>query len=84
MGNGIVSSLITLVGTIFVAIISYVGNRKGSKDASEANAKLIAYRLQELEKKVNEHNNLISRVFKLEGRMDEAEHDIRDLKSKGG
>ena len=36
--------------------------------------------LSQLEEKVNKHNNLIERTFKLEGRMDEAEHDIRDLK----
>ena len=42
--------------------------------------KLTQYRLSQLEEKVNKHNNLIERTFKLEGRMDEAEHDIKDLK----
>lgn len=51
----------------------YLANRK-----SQA---LIAYRLEQLEKAQNKHNNLIERTFKLEGRMDECEHDIRDLKA---
>ena len=27
-------------------------------------------------------NNMVERTYKLEGRMDEAEHDIRDLKGR--
>lgn len=33
-----------------------------------------------LAKRVEKHNNMIERMFQLEGRMNEAEHDIRDLK----
>ena len=38
------------------------------------------FRLQRLEEKVDRHNSVIERTFKLEGRMTEVEHDIRDLK----
>lgn len=41
---------------------------------------LLEYKFEELEKKVDKHNQVIERTFKLEGRMNEAEHDIRDLK----
>jgi hypothetical protein len=50
----------------------YFANRKSSA--------LIEYRLKELEKKVDKHNQVVERTYKLEGRMNEAEHDIRDLK----
>jgi hypothetical protein len=40
------------------------------------------YRIGQLENKMDKHNNMIERVFNLEGRMNEAEHDIRDMKSK--
>lgn len=60
-----VTGLLSLAGV-------YLANRKSSA--------LIAYRLEQLEKKQDAHNNLIERTFKLEGRMTEAEHDIRDLK----
>lgn len=53
----------------------YLSNRK-----SQA---LIAYRLEELEKKVDKHNQVVERTYKLEGRMTEAEHDIRDIKRSG-
>ena len=39
--------------------------------------KLVNYRLKKLEEKVQAHNNLVERTYKLEGRMSEAEHNIR-------
>lgn len=41
---------------------------------------LLQYKFDEMEKKVDKHNQVIERTFILEGRMNEAEHDIRDLK----
>lgn len=80
MDSTIIVAIISVLGSILVAVISYAANRKGAKEASETNAKLIAYRLQELEKKVQAHNNLVERTYKLEGQMLEAQHDIRDMK----
>ena len=80
--ESIVVALISLAGSIIVAWFSYTANRKGAKEASETNAKLIAYRLEQLEMKQDKHNQLMERTFKLEGRMTEAEHDIRDIKGR--
>jgi len=80
LSDGIIVAIISGVGTLLVAILSYIGNRKGAKESNDANAKLIAYRIQQLEEKVGKHNQVIERTFRLEGRMDEVEHDIRDLK----
>ena len=66
---------------IIVAILGFAGTLLGSLFGVLAAQKLTQYRLSQLEDKVEKHNNLIERTFKLEGRMDEAEHDIRDLKS---
>lgn len=66
---------------IIVAVLGFAGTLLGSLFGVLAAQKLTQYRLSQLEDKVNKHNNLIERTFKLEGRMDEAEHDIRDLKS---
>ena len=38
--------------------------------------------ISSLSQRVNVHNNMIERMYKLEGRVDEAEHDIRDIKAK--
>lgn len=82
METSVITALISVGGSIIVALISFYANRKGAREASETNAKLIAYRLQELEKKQDMHNSMIERTYKLEGRMTEAEHDIRDMKAK--
>ena len=82
METSVIAALISVVGSIIVAMISFYANRTGAKEASETNAKLIAYRIQELEKKQDKHNSMIERMFQLEGRMTEAEHDIRDIKHK--
>ena len=37
-------------------------------------------RIEQLEKKVAQHNSIIERTYKLEGEMVEVQHDIRDLK----
>ena len=66
---------------VIVAILGFAGTLLGSLLGVMAAQKLTQYRLSQLEEKVNKHNNLIERTFKLEGRMDEAEHDIRDLKN---
>ena len=63
------------------ALLGFAGTLLGSLFGVLTAQKLTQYRLAQLEEKVNKHNNLIERTFKLEGRMDEAEHDIRDLKN---
>ena len=73
MKEVLIAALSSIVTGLFSLIGVYFANRK-----SQA---LIAYRLEELEKKQDRHNNLIERTYKLEGRVTEAEHDIRDLKS---
>ena len=65
---------------IIVAILGFAGTLAGSLFGVLTAQKLTQYRLSQLEEKVNKHNNLMERTFKLEGRMDEAEHDIKDLK----
>ena len=65
---------------IIVALLGFAGTLLGSLFGVLAAQKLTQYRLAQLEEKVNKHNNLIDRTYKLEGRMDNAEHDIKDLK----
>lgn len=65
---------------IAVALIGLAGSGVGAFGGVMASARLTQYRLRQLEEKVNRHNSLIERTYRLEGRMDEAEHDIRDLK----
>lgn len=65
---------------IIVALLGFAGTLLGSLFGVLAAQKLTQYRLSQLEDKVNKHNSIIERTFQLEGRMNEAEHDIKDLK----
>ena len=66
---------------VFVAIISGACTLIGSCGGVIASSRLTQYRLAQLEEKVNRHNNLIERTYKLEGQMEECRHDIKDLKT---
>ena len=52
--------------TVLVAILSLIGTLCGSLFGILAANKLINYRLSQLEKKVEKHNNLVERMYKLE------------------
>lgn len=62
---------------IIVALLSLAGTLAGSYFAQRRSTALIAYRLEQLEKKVEIHNGVIERTFKLEERMSLNEKDIR-------
>ena len=47
---------------------------------AEKTRALLDYRLSELEKKQDKHNNLMERTIRLEGKMEEVTHEIVDLK----
>lgn len=57
--------------TIWVAIISLIGTSIGTLGGILASNNLVKYRLEELERKVDKHNNLIERTYKLEQKVDD-------------
>lgn len=63
--------------TIIIALISLAGTLAGSYFAQRKSTALIAYRLEQLERKVEIHNGVIERTFKLEERMSLNEKDIK-------
>ena len=65
---------------VVVALLGFAGTLLGSLLGILAAQKLTQYRLAQLEEKVNKHNLVIERTFKLEGRMDKVESEIHDLK----
>lgn len=70
--------IVALITGVLALLGTYLSNRKS--------AALIAYRLSELEKKVEKHNNLVERTYKLEEasaihteQIKVANHRIEDL-----
>ncbi|MBQ5687709.1 MAG: hypothetical protein IIV23_08395 [Ruminococcus sp.] len=62
---------------IVVAILSLVGTFAGSFSGM----KLISYRIEQLEKRVEEHNSVIKRTFILEEQMKEVTRRIDVIES---
>lgn len=60
--------------------MSLIGTLAGTFGGILVSSRLTTYRIEQLEKKVAQHNSVIERTYRLEGQMTEVQHDIRDLK----
>ena len=65
---------------IIVAVITVIGVIISNYFSNNSTRKLILYRIDQLEHKVNKHNNLIDRVYQLENRENIIETKIERLK----
>jgi hypothetical protein len=77
--------------TVLVALFSLVGTLGGTFGGILTTSKLINYRIEQLEKKQDKHNEVIERVYELEKKeavhsedIKVANHRIDDLESKVG
>ena len=62
---------------VLVALIGLAGSGLGSVLGILVSSKLTQYRLEQLEKKVEVHNQVIDRVYKLEERTELQEEKIK-------
>jgi uncharacterized protein YlxW (UPF0749 family) len=86
MNPTITASLISALSAIVVCMINNHFQNAKVQRAHNDNIVLISYRLEQLESKVDKHNNLIERTYDLERRADvleekqkTANHRIDDL-----
>lgn len=77
------------MSAVLVALIGASGSAVGAVLGVVINTKLITYRLEQLENKVNKHNNIIERTYNIEARLDVdeerlkvANHRLDDLENK--
>lgn len=61
---------------MFAALLSLLGTLVGSFAGIITANRLINYRLQQLEKKVEKHNNVVERVYELESHMETLENEV--------
>jgi len=69
--------VVAIISGLCVAIPSIIA----TVSANKKNNDLVLYRINELDKRVSAHNNLIERMYKIEGRMAIVEGDIKEIKS---
>ena len=74
------------IADIIIGVLALIGTLGGAYFANRKSSALIAYRLEQLEKKVDKHNNVIERTYALEEktslleeRVKVANHRIDDL-----
>ncbi len=65
---------------LLIALISLTGSLLGTFGGILTGSKLTSYRLKQLEDRVQAHNRLVERTYKLEGQVSECIHEINDLK----
>lgn len=64
---------------VLVAIVGAVGSGLCSILGVLASSKLTQYRLEQLEKKVQAHNNLVERMYKVERKQEMLTQHVEDL-----
>ena len=65
---------------IIVAVLSLAGTFFGTFSG----IKLMSYRIEQLEKKVEKHNSVVERMAVMENKMTVADHRISDLENGCG
>ncbi len=68
--------------TVIVALISLLGTLAGSLGGILVSSKLTAYRLEQLEKRVAEHNNFAKRMPVIEEQIKIINHRLQDLETE--
>lgn len=68
-----------MTDTVIIALLSLAGTLSGAYLANRKSMALIAYRLEQLETKVNMHNQVIERTYKLEKQEALLEEKIEHL-----
>ena len=68
--------------TVIVGIFSFVASIIGTFGGILVSSKLTNYRLERLEERVNKHNNLIERMYKVEDSTKSAHHRIDELREE--
>lgn len=71
-----------MTAEIIVGVLSLCGTGMGTLAGIVTSSKLTNYRLEQLEEKVNKHNNVIERVFNLEKENAIQNEKIKELEKK--
>ena len=68
---------------IIIGVLALIGTLGGSYMSHRKSISIIAYRLEQLEKKVDRHNKFAERMPVVEEQMKVVNHRLEDLERKG-
>ena len=66
--------------TILVAVITAGFAFLGVYTSNRKQAALVAYRLEKLEAKVDQHNHVVERMYRLESRVETLQNELSELR----
>ena len=69
-----------MTAELWSTLLSVMGSLAGAFLAVLASNKLVDWRLKQLEAKVDKHNNVIERVYKIEAAITDIRGDISELR----
>jgi uncharacterized protein involved in exopolysaccharide biosynthesis len=82
----VITGLISAAAAIIVCVINNAKQQKAAKQQHDTTIALIEYKLDQLDKRVTVHNNVVSRLYEVERklgideeRINVANHRIDDL-----
>ena len=67
-----------IIGGLCVAVPNIIATVSSNKKSTA----LITYRVDKLEKKVEKHNSVVERTFRLEEDVKNIQEDIKDMKAR--
>ena len=67
---------------VLIALISFLGTMAGTLGGILTSSKLTSYRIEQLEKKVEVHNNFAGRMPVIEEKIRVINHRLSDLENK--
>ena len=71
--QGIWTAIISGLCVAIPSVLATISSNKRNND-------LVIYRINELDKRVSKHNNVIERMFKAEERISLLENEVKDIK----
>ena len=86
MTEAIVVALITGGLSLVGVVVTCLATARKNENALKIAQAVTDTKIEELTRQVHLHNGIMERTFRLEGQMQECQHDIKDLKAyrKGG
>lgn len=66
--------------TVLAALISLVGTMAGAWLANRKSMALIAYRIEQLERRVEKHNRVIERTYELEKGLAVMKEELKEVR----
>jgi len=76
--------ILALIVSLVVAILGFLGNVISNNANNKKSTALIIYRVDQLEKKVDKHNQVIERTYQLEKRCDVYDERFKHLEKEMG